>query len=809
MAGPDEGRTDTRQLPPAVRILVVDDDPAARAAVRGVLAVNLPTTQVEEIVDHVGFFRALQGRAFDAVITEHTLHWSTGAEVLAAVKAVHPMIPVVMVAGSDDREAMAGAQRAGLDAWVAKGPGFEDRLRSALRTALQLVEFTERVSGLEARQQALLDRIGVGVFRARLDGRMLEANPAFLDLVGVESQDAIRDRSLDELLGREGLRLELLELIGVDGMVRDLELAVAETEQWVELTVTCESVGDGELVLEGLVEDVTEARRTRLARRLANEQYRTVFETTSAATVIVDEDGTIALVNAAFAELTGHLRSQLEGERAWGEFIAGPDRDRVVELEPPDDAPHTVEFRLLDQEGRPLDMRATVARLPGTSRTVWSLIDLTRRLQAEAQVLHGAFHDALTGLPNRHALLDRLDELYAGGGVEKAVLLLLDLDRFGVVNDGLGHRVGDRLLKAVARRLQRTISAELIACLGGNTFGFLLEAVADPRRAIRVAAEIQLELGRPFSVAGRQVFTSASFGIAHAAEAEAAEELLRNAEAAMNQAKATGRNRWVVFEPAMVETAARAFEVENDLRRAFSADELRVLYQPVVRLVDREVSAFEALVRWQHPNEGLVGPARFLAVADDAGLTVPLGRWVLSEACRSLRGWLSAASGLTIGVNLTLRQLLHPDLPDDISRMLEQLVLPAERLELELGEGLVAADTEAVAATLARLSDLGVRLCLDDFGSGWASLGMLHRVPFARVKLDRSLLVGIGDDPLRWRVLERVHEVARSLDLEVVVQGVEDEPQLERLLAIGCEVGQGHLLGAPMEPAAAARLLAD
>jgi EAL domain-containing protein (putative c-di-GMP-specific phosphodiesterase class I) len=273
----------------------------------------------------------------------------------------------------------------------------------------------------------------------------------------------------------------------------------------------------------------------------------------------------------------------------------------------------------------------------------------------------------------------------------------------------------------------------------------------------------------------------------------------------MNRAKATGRNRWVLFETEMVERAARAFAVENDLRRAFSADEFRVLFQPVVTIPERAVAGFEALVRWQHPVEGLLGPDRFLAVADDAGLMIPLGRWVLHDACRSLREWPVDRS-LHVSVNLTLRQLLHRELVDDVARLLDQLMLPHSSLVLELGEGLLLADPEATAETLGRLAELGVRLCIDDFGSGWASLGLIHRVRFQMVKLDRSLLAGIGDDPERWGIVEQLHGLARHLGLEVVAQGIGDHAQLARLQSIGFTLGQSHLLGEPMESAAAARL---
>ncbi len=714
------------------------------------------------------------------------------------------MIPVVMIVAEDDSDAAAAALRSGLDAWVVKGPGFRDRLRAALRTALQLVEYSDRVSSLEERQRALLDRLNVGVFRANLDGRVLEVNPAFLRLVGLSTADEAEGKDLDGLLGGDGCRRELLERIGQDGMAHDVRLPVERTHTWVALTVTCETTDGGDLVLEGLVEDISERERAVETQRLAGEQYRTMFETTSAATVIVDDDGTVTLVNAAFAALTGSTREEVEGQKAWSEFIARQDRQRVLGLAGEGNGPWTVEFHLVDRAGGVLETRAAVALLPGTRRTVWSLLDLTRRRQAEAQLLHEAYHDALTGLPNRHYLLDRLDELYEPGD-PAAVLVVLDLDRFKVVNDGLGHRVGDRLLKAVGGRLTRAIAADSVVCLGGDTFAVLVAPVAGVRDVLQTAAEIQLELGRPFTVDGRQIFTSASLGLAEAADAAGAEGLLRNAEAAMNRAKVTGRNRWVVFEPEMVERAARAFAVENDLRRAFSADEFRVLFQPVVTIDEHSVVGFEALVRWQHPVEGLLGPDRFLTVADEAGLMISLGRWVLHEACRSLREW-PAEHSLHVSVNLTLRQLLHRELVDDVARLLDQLMLPHSSLVLELGEGLLLADPEATAETLGRLAELGVRLCIDDFGTGWASLGLIHRVRFQMVKLDRSLLAGIGEDPERWGIVEQLHGLARHLGLEVVAQGIGDHAQLARLQSIGFTLGQSHLLGEPMESAAAARL---
>jgi diguanylate cyclase (GGDEF)-like protein/PAS domain S-box-containing protein len=433
-------------------------------------------------------------------------------------------------------------------------------------------------------------------------------------------------------------------------------------------------------------------------------------------------------------------------------------------------------------------------------------VDITTRRHMEEQLRHDALHDALTGLPNRLLFMERLAHaiLRAKRRVRyQFAVLFLDLDRFKVINDSLGHHVGDDLLVMVAKRLQSCLRAEdSVARLGGDEFAILLEDIQGVEDATRIAERIQQELSTPLSLSGFDVFTSASIGIALSSTAyERPEYLLRNADMAMYRAKAAGQARFEVFDRAMHAQALTRLQLETDLRRAVDRQEFRLHYQPIVALGSGRLDAVEALVRWEHPDRGWMAPDEFIPVAEETGVILPIGEWVLTQACAQGRAWLDRFGeerAPLVGVNLSAKQFSQPDLAEQISKALDTTGLPAARLRLEITESAIMENAESATVLLGSLKALGVQISLDDFGTGYSSLSYLHRFPLDALKIDRSFVMRMHEDDRSAQLVQTIIGLARSLGVVAVAEGIEMNDQFLELRRIDCEFGQGYLFARPL-----------
>jgi diguanylate cyclase (GGDEF)-like protein/PAS domain S-box-containing protein len=440
---------------------------------------------------------------------------------------------------------------------------------------------------------------------------------------------------------------------------------------------------------------------------------------------------------------------------------------------------------IADPVGRP-------AQMLGTAQ------DVTERRLAERKLEHQALHDPLTGLPNRLLFVDRLEHALTRArrpGSSLAVYFC-DVDDFKNINDGLGHETGDELLMALPPRLREALRAsDTVARFGGDEFVILCEDLGSEAEAEQIAERITAAFALPFGVAGREHHLSVSVGVVFVRGGQAsAPEVLRDADAAMYRAKGGGKGRFEVFDARMRASLVERLQIEEDLRRALERDELRLHYQPVVSLPDGAIVGAEALVRWEHPERGLLAPAAFIAVAEESGLIVPLGTWVLGEACRQAAAWRR-----TVSVNLSARQISHSDVAELLERTLRETGLDPALVELELTESVLM--EQAAMRTLVRLRELGVRLVLDDFGTGYSSLSYLKRFPIDALKIDREFIDGLGAEPEATAIVSAVLSMAQALELDVVAEGVETEAQLAWLRERGCGFAQGYLLGRPV-PAA-------
>ncbi|MEO5509370.1 MAG: EAL domain-containing protein [Longimicrobiales bacterium] len=670
-------------------------------------------------------------------------------------------------------------------------------------------QFRQLVNGFresEDRYRGLFQDSHDAIYVTRRDGQFIEANPATIQMFGYTREELMRLNAhalYVDVTERERFRAAIEE----NGSVRRFEVKLCTKSGRVLDCILSSMIRrgpSGEVIgYQGIIHDVTATRESELRLRDSEHFTRTIISSVQQGVTVFDRDLRYQVFNRFMEELTGLDAKDVIGRRPEEVF---PDTSSLVTL---------LERALAGETVTPVD---GAFHIPQTGRQGWAsavysphvspsgetigvvgiVVDITERKEAEDQLTHNAFHDGLTGLPNRALFADRLERLIRHAERHPEYLFavaFLDLDRFKIVNDSLGHLVGDELLVAIGQRLAGCLRlGDTVARLGGDEFALLLHDVHDIADATRVAERILTDLAQPFELSGHELFSNVSIGIALSnGDYEKPEELLRDADIAMYRAKLEGRSRFEVFDRDSADRVTHGVQFETDLRRALDRNEFVLHYQPIVSLADGKITGTEALIRWIHPQRGIVAPDEFIPLAEDTGLIVPIGWWVLEEACRQIVTWnRDSAAPLSLSVNLSTKQFLQGDLLEQLDRVLTRTGIDPAWLHLEITESVVIRHESRVAATLGDLRARGVHLSLDDFGTGYSSLNYLHTFPIDTLKIDRSFVAQIDATGLKRGLVETIVALGRNLGMTTIAEGVETREQLEFLRVLGSELAQGY-----------------
>lgn len=687
---------------------------------------------------------------------------------------------------------------------------------TGLRGALVDISTLRKQAGTPGSYHSFFVNSVIGMYRSTPDGRLIETNPALARLLGFASPTELLSKISDlaALYDDPADRNAVLDAVGSspDGTNIEFHLRRHCDGALIRVQENSRAVRDAAgriLFFEGTLQDVSDRHDAEIALRRSETRYRALVDNSQVG-VFISRAGHYDYVNDAFAAMLGMTRGDLEGRHFRDIYAPESITDAVCRFEARQcgqGSPEHFETVLLHADGQtrvPVIVTIQSLHQDGEQLATGTVSDVREQKRVERELRHNATHDALTNLPNRTLFLERLEKTIAdsrGNNRHDYAVCFLDLDGFKVINDSLGHAAGDTLLQQIGERISECLDPwDIVSRHGGDEFTLLLANTASAEEAVQTAQRLREALHQPFTIEGKEVYTRASIGIAMGGEnITAAADLLRDADTAMYSAKYGSHNRIAVFDVRMHETAHWRLRLETDLRVGLERNQFELHYQPVRQLGSDHIAGFEALLRWRHPELGMLSPGDFLAVAEETGMILPIGWWVLEQATRQLAIWQGTLPHRKcfISVNIAHRQFHHPQLESHLARVLRDAEIDPASLHLELTESIFMESPDVAIARLEKLKALGVKLYLDDFGTGYSSFSYLNRYPLDTVKIDRTFIAEMSASDRGRKVVSGIVQLANALGVDIVAEGIETEKQRQQLRRLGIRLGQGHLLGSP------------
>lgn len=688
----------------------------------------------------------------------------------------------------------------------------------SLRDITDNYEAQEALLESEEKYRQIVETATEGIWIIDQDNQTTFVNQQMAQMLGYEIEEMM-DKNLFDFVNYE-------DKTKVQNQLQDRHQGIAEThdfkfrcydgkELWAIVSTNPFFDSQGNYVGSlGMVTDISQRKKTEQALYESEQRLEGIL--TSIQDVVWSFDANFSrliYINPAAQTTFGFLLEELyQNPNLWWQLIYASDQELVrYHRQIVKEMGHTeYQYRIIRKDGQirwissrircVYDHKGELIRIDGIDS------DITEQKRAEEQLQYNATHDTLTNLPNRILFMARLEhaiERQKRHPLFTFAVLFLDLDEFKVINDSLGHAIGDKLLKEIARRLEEGLrSDDTLARLGGDEFAILLEDIEDTKDAIKIAKRIHLDLTKPFILEGQDIFINTSIGIALNSSAyEAAPEILRDADTAMYRAKADGKACYAIFDRQMHERAVSRLKLETDLRIGIDKKEFSLYYQPIICLKTGQLTGFEALIRWYHPYKNLISPEQFIPIAEETGLIIPIGEWILKQACQQLKIWhqqFSHYSHLKIGVNLSSKQLKYTKLINTIDQILKETQLDSKYLKLEITESLLMENLQAATEILLKIQERDIEICLDDFGTGYSSLSYLHRFPVNTLKIDRSFVMQMKPNNENSEIVRAIVSLAHILGLDVIAEGVETQLQLAQLQELECEQGQGYFFAKPL-----------
>ncbi len=818
-------------------LLLVEDDPDDAALIQAALAGMADSPfRVEWVTRLSDALERLGGGGFEVILLDLTLPDGQGLAVFDQVLKAAPQALILVLSGTSDEETARLAVARGAQDYFAKGPVDARWLPRALRYVIERKATRNALRDSEARFRAMSDASPLGIFVADAQGGCIYTNAAYQGISGL---------SLARTLGTNwstAIHPEDRERVLAEWRNAALGLAPFQTEfrflredGSVVWTRVNSAVLDKETGTRGFVqtvEDISERKVAEFVLRAAEEalfeekeRAQVTLNSIGDAVLTTDLSGNVTYMNLVAEAMTGWSREDAQG-RPLAEVF------RIIDGTTRNTAPNPAQLAigenrtvglakdcvLIRRDGLESSIEDSAAPIHNRNGLVIGAVivfhDVSQSRAMALKMAHLAQHDFLTGLPNRVLLTERLSQAIglANRHRKQVGLLFLDLDYFKHINDSLGHAIGDQLLQSVSDRLAACIRATDTVCRqGGDEFVILLAELEQPQDAAHVAETLLATFAAPHQIGGHELHVTLSIGISiYPDDGVSVDAIMRNADTAMFHAKASGRNKYQFFKADMNIRAVRRLAVEINLRRALKQSEFLLHYQPKIDLASGAMVGAEALIRWRDPALGLVYPGRFVPIAEECGLIVPIGRWVLREACRQVRAWLDAGlSAVPVAVNISSVEFRHKDFLEGVALILKEAGLAPRYLELELTESILMQDAGASASVLEALKAMGVRLAIDDFGTGYSSLSYLKRFPIDTLKIDQSFVRDIATASDNGAIVSAVIGMGKSLKQRVVAEGVETDTQLAFLRARQCDEGQGYLFSHPLPAEDFARLMAS